>query len=432
MTDLPPSPPPTAEPRPRRPWVRRSLIAFLVVANIGIFGGLAALWLGARQVTASVTTLDAGDLDLTEKPVELDDPRTFLLIGSDSRADLPEDFGNFGSFGGQRADVIMLLQVFPGEGRIQLLSLPRDLKVTWNGSTSKINGIFNEGPAEIVTAVRAFAGVPIHHYLQVDFAGFAGIVDAVGGIEMTFPHAARDLKSKLDVSAGRQVIDGKTALALARSRSYQELVDGQWVYVDATDFGRTRRQQDLLLAMITQIDRPSSIGGFRDLLDALGDFVTIDGALDEDSIIQLAWEMRSISAEDFDTRTLPSQISNEDGVSYVVPVQPDADQVLAAFRAGEPLDEIPSDVRIEVQNGGIVAGAAAQVAAALTGAGYDVVRAINSDRGDYQTTLVIARPTRLPAAERVVESLGYGAVVVGQTPEDVDVVVIVGSDAGLD
>jgi hypothetical protein len=184
--------------------------------------------------------------------------------------------------------------------------------------------------------------------------------------------------------------------------------------------------------MITQIDRPSSIGGFRDLLDALGDFVTIDGALDEDSIIQLAWEMRSISAEDFDTRTLPSQISNEDGVSYVVPVQPDADQVLAAFRAGEPLDEIPSDVRIEVQNGGIVAGAAAQVAAALTGAGYDVVRAINSDRGDYQTTLVIARPTRLPAAERVVESLGYGAVVVGQTPEDVDVVVIVGSDAGLD
>lgn len=432
MTDVPPTPEPAEEPRPRRPWVRRSLIAFLVVANIAIFGGLAALWLGARQVTASVTTLDAAELDLTEKPAELDDPRTFLLIGSDSRADLPEDFGNFGSFGGQRADVIMLMQVFPGEGRIQLLSLPRDLKVTWNGSTTKINGIFNDGPAEIVAAVRAVADVPIHHYLEVDFAGFAGIVDAIGGIEMTFPHDARDLKSKLQVSAGRQVIDGKTALALARSRSYQELINGQWVYVDASDFGRSRRQQDLLLAMITQIDRPSSIGGFQDLLDALGDFVTIDDALDEDSIIQLAWEMRSISAEDFDSRTLPAQISNEGGVSYVVPVQPDADQVLAAFRNGEPLDEIPSEVRVEVQNGGSSAGAAAAVGTVLEAAGYDVVRAVNSDRSDYQTTLVIARPTRLPAAERIVGTLGYGTVVVGQTPEDADAVVIVGSDARLD
>jgi len=280
MTDVSPGPPPPEEPRARRPWVRRGLIAFLVVANFGIFGALAALWLGARQVTASVTTLDAGDLDLTEKPAELDDPRTFLLIGSDSRADLPEDFGNFGSFGGQRADVIMLLQVFPDEDRIQLLSLPRDLKVTWNGTTTKINGIFNDGPSEIVSAVRAFTDVPIHHYLQVDFAGFAGIVDAIGGIEMTFPHDARDVKSKLQVSAGRQVIDGKTALALARSRSYQELIDGQWVYVDASDFGRTRRQQDLLLAMITQIDRPSSLRGFAHLLDALGAFVTLDDALD--------------------------------------------------------------------------------------------------------------------------------------------------------
>jgi len=142
--------------------------------------------------------------------------------------------------------------------------------------------------------------------------------------------------------------------------------------------------------------------------------------------------MRSISAEDFDSRTLPSRISNEGGVSYVVPTQPEADQVLAAFRTGAPLDEIPSEVRVEVQNGGAAAGAAAAVGTVLGDAGYDIVRAINSDRGDYLTTLVVARPSRLPAAERIVETLGYGTVVVGQTPEDADVVVIVGSDARLD
>ena len=94
-----------------------------------------------------------------------------------------------------------------------MLSIPRDTKVTINGTTNRINAFFNEGPAQIVDAVSQFAQVPIHHYLQVDFAGFAGIVDAVGGIEMTFPYPARDRKSKLDVAAGTQVLDGRTALA---------------------------------------------------------------------------------------------------------------------------------------------------------------------------------------------------------------------------
>jgi len=421
------------ERRERSPWVKRGLIAFLVVANVGIFGALAALWLGAREVTESVPTLDAEDLELTEKPAELDEPRTFLLIGSDSRADLPEDLGNFGSFGGERADVIMLLQVIPEDNRIQLLSLPRDLKVTWNGSPTKINGIFNseDGPAAMVAAVREFAGVPIHHYLQVDFAGFAGIVDAIGGIEMTFPHDARDLKSDFQVSAGRQTLDGRSALALARSRSYQELIDGRWVSVDASDFGRTRRQQDLLLAMITQVDRPSSIGGFQDLLAALGDFVTIDGQLDEDTIIQLAWSMRSIGTDDLDARTLPGVISNEGGVSYVVAEQPEADQVLAAFRDGAPLSEIPALIRVEVQNGNGVAGSASTVGDVLSSAGFDVVGAVNSDREDYERTLVLARPNLLPAAERVVSALGYGSAEVGRTPDGVDVVVIVGRDAPI-
>ncbi len=405
------------------------LIGFLIAANIGVFGALGVVWLVARQVASSVSTIQAATLDLAEEP-RLSEPRTFLLIGSDSRANVGELSTDFGDFEGERADVAILLQILPGEGRLQILSLPRDLKVLWEGSAQKLNATFAlGGAAGIIETVHRETGIPIHHYLQVDFAGFAGIVDAAGGIRMTFPFPARDLKSGLDVSAGTRLLDGETALALARSRSYQELRDGEWVAIDANDIGRTARQQDLLLAMVTQIDRPSTIAGYGELLDALGRFVIIDNSLDPDDIIQLAWELRSIDSDDFDSVTLPVDITTEGGVSYVVERQPDANEVINAFLAGDPLVAPASSIRVEVENGNGRPGAAAAMVETLGGLGYEVVSTVNSARSDYQITLVIARPAALSAATELVALLGYGQSTVGRTPAGADLVVIVGADA---
>lgn len=429
---IPPAAPPLPAPPPAktRRWPKRLLIGFLVVANLGIFGALGAVWYVARQVTTAVANVPSEGLGLTDSPSDLGDPRTFLLIGSDSRADLPDDWVGYGDYGGQRADVIMLVQVIPETGTLQMLSIPRDLKVVVNGSTDRINAAFNYGAPAIVAAVSEFTGSPIHHYLQVDFAGFAGIVDAVGGIEMTFPYPARDAKSKLEVAAGAQVLDGRTALALARSRHYQEFREGEWVFVDASDLGRTRRQQDLLMALITQIDRPSSVGGFNELVDSLGQFVTADDTLNEDEIIQLAWEMRSVGPDNFDALTLPVNGLEEGGVSYVVPREPDCGQALAAFRAGEPLAAaVEGNGRVEVQNGNGVSGSAGEVADRLRSGGWEVVAVTSGDRSDYTTTLVVARPRYLSQAESVAAYLGYGSVEVGTVPAGADVVVIVGADA---
>jgi LCP family protein required for cell wall assembly len=404
-------------------------VTFLVAANLAIFGGLAAVWYAAHRVASSVATLPSEGLGLTQTPARASDPRTFLLIGSDTR-DLPSDFANLGGPGGQRADVIMLIQVIPEQGRLQILSIPRDTKVTFDGQTNRINAFLNDGPAAMVAAVSGFAQVPIHHYIEVDFAGFAGIVDAVGGIQMTFPYPIRDYGSSFALPAGTQVLDGITALALARSRHYQEFRDGEWVYVGASDIGRTHRQQDLLMALITQIDRPSSLDGFRRLLDSLGQFITADDALNEDEIIQLAWDMRSIGPEDLDAVTLPVDELEEGGVSYVVPHQPDADQVLAAFRAGEPLSApVEGKARLEVQNGNGTSGSAGTVADRLRAGGWEVVAVTNSERSDYATTLVVARPRHLAQAEEVVAFLGYGRVEEGEVPSGADVEVIVGADA---
>jgi len=425
----PPGLPPEAAP-PSRRWPKRLLVTFLIVANVGIFGGLGALWFAARQVTGAVATLDSSELGLAQAPVGLSDPRTFLLIGSDSREDLPEDWVGYGDYWGQRSDVIILVQVLPSEGRLQMLSIPRDTKVTINGTTNRINAFFNEGAGQIVDAVSQFTQVPIHHYLEVDFAGFAGIVDAVGGIEMNFPYPARDRKSKLEVPAGTQLLDGRTALALARARHYQEFRNGQWVNVDASDIGRTRRQQEVLMALLTQIDRPSSIGGFKELVNSMGRFVTADDTLGEDEIIQLAWEMRSLGSENFDTLTLPVDPLEEGGVYYMVLDEPEAGEALAAFREGRPLSEaVAGNGTVEVQNGNGIAGSAGAVADVLRGAGWEVVGTTNSGREDYATTVVVAGGRHLTQAEAVVALLGYGRVQQGPVPPGIDIVVIVGADA---
>lgn len=433
MNAVQPGTPPPSPPTPprRRLRARRVLIGFLIVANIGVFGALGAVWLAARKVTASVSVIPAASLDLTREPT-LSEPRTFLLIGSDSRANVEGLSGDFGNFEGERADVVILLQVLPGEGRLQLLSLPRDLKIDWQGATKKINATFAiGGPAGIIETVRNETGLPVHHFIQVDFAGFAGIVDAVGGIRMTFPFPARDTKSGFEVAAGTRLLDGETALALARSRTYQEMRNGRWTSIDANDIGRTSRQQDLLLAMLTQLDRPSTIAGYGELLDAIGGFVVTDDALDADDVIQLAWEMRSIGPDDLDSVTLPVRITTESGVSYVVERQPAANGVINAFLAGDPLTTADGPLRVEVENGNGRAGSAGSMESTLTALGYDVVSTVNSARSDYQLTLIVTRPSTLDAATDLVEELGYGQATVGRTPAGTDLVVIVGADAPI-
>lgn len=430
-----PTPPPLPKPSrapaspPPRTWVKKAIVTFLIVANLVVFGALGAIWLAARKVSGAVSTIPASDLTLVDRPVDIGEPRVFLLIGSDSRANL-DDLTHFGDFGGQRADVIILVKVDPRSDTIQMLSLPRDLKIVHNGSTTKINATFSNGPAGIVAAVKNFTGAPIHHYLQVEFSGFAGIVDAIGGIEMTFPFPARDIRSGFEVGAGRQVLDGNNALAFARSRHYQELRNGSWVSVAGTDIGRAGRQQDVLMAILTQIDRPSSIDGFNQLLDALGRFVVTDEGFDEDEILELAWEMRSVGPEDLDAMTLPVRISSENGTSYVVPTEPEAGAAVAAFLGGQRMSPDPGmEAAIQVQNGDGRFGSAAVIAELLGSGGFNVIDTGDSGRSDYPVTQVLTRPNRLHIAQEIVDFLGYGEAVVGGTPDGIDIVVIVGLDA---
>src|SRR5919204_635633 len=99
------------------------------------------------------------------------------------------------------------------------------------------------GPDLVVRTVQQDFGIPIHHYLLVNFDGFRDIVNALGGIRMAFPYPARDSLSGLHVAQpGCRHLNGHQALAVARSRHYHYLRDGRWTYDPASDLSRIKRQ----------------------------------------------------------------------------------------------------------------------------------------------------------------------------------------------
>ncbi len=423
MTD---TSPPGVPPRPRR-RLKRSIIALLILTNVLVFGAFFVIRGLTTQFLESVTQNEEVVAELT--PVEGGEPITFLVIGSDSRQTLPNDFGSFGSFGGQRADVIMLVRVEDGAARI--LSLPRDLRVEVEGhGTQKVNAAYAFGGAPLmVRTVADFTGIAINHYVEMDFFGFASIVDELGGVEVNFPYPARDLKSGLDVGAGRLTLDGKTALAYARSRQYQEQRDGVWVSVEGSDLGRVVRQQALVFAMLSAAKRPSIVFDAPAIIAAAGDHLTLDALIDRRRLVDLALSFRNLSPADITAATLPTTSIRDGGVFYLVADQPDADAAIAAFSDGGAIVVARDPLVLEVLNGNGAKGQANQWGSYLSNRGFDVSAVGDAQSFDFESTIVTARPDGLGRAEKIVEALGFGVVEAGTVPEGLDVIVIMGADA---
>jgi LCP family protein required for cell wall assembly len=310
---------------------RKIVLGVLALAVLFVFGAVGFVY----YLDAKIDKIPDEALPSLEETIE-QGFRNILIVGSDSREDLPEGFENFGTFGGERTDVIMVAHVIAGQGA-QILSLPRDLKVAIPGNgTNRINAAFVfGGPDLLVQTIQNNFGIPIHHYVEIDFGGFARVVDALGGLTKTFDNPARDVKSGLNVEAGTQVMDGETALAYARSRSYQELINGSWQSVDGSDIGRTHRQQEVLLMMFDEATSVSSAFSLPSFATTFAEQITADAGFTPAVMIDLGRAALSLSSGEIETVTLPVTGSREGGVDYVVRIEPDAMAVIDAFIAGE-------------------------------------------------------------------------------------------------
>ena len=272
-------------PRRRRSRVP-TLLALAVVTTVACAAGALA---AARRTVHEVARVDSVSAVLSPAHASVEN---FLLVGSDSRVGADPnspDAGGIGTVndvgGSARSDTIMVLRRDRATGSLALLSLPRDLYVQIPGRTDKtrINAAFNDGPGTLVQTVQQDFGIPIHHYIEIDFFGFKRLVDAMGGVEICFDAPTRDVNTGLDIGgAGCFVLDGVQALAYARSRHYESFRDGDWHEDPTSDLGRVRRQQDFVNRALQAALRRVESNPFEagPVVRAIGDALRVDDRLD--------------------------------------------------------------------------------------------------------------------------------------------------------
>ncbi|NNF55619.1 MAG: hypothetical protein HKN03_14385 [Acidimicrobiales bacterium] len=231
----------------------------------------------------------------------------YLIVGTDSRENLDPNIENaaaiFGDgsvdFGGQRTDTIQILRI-NDDGTQHVLALPRDLYVPiGGGERNRINAAFAFGGAELlIQTIEGSLGIPIHHYAEVDMAGFIDLVDAVGGVTIEFPYPAYDLKTGLNVPAGPVELNSAQALSYVRSRTYTEVIDGQNVVDPRGDLGRVKRQQAFLQALAAELESPrNGLSLLTNLETPLGSF-RIDDSMSFTEAASLANKLRGLDLND--------------------------------------------------------------------------------------------------------------------------------------
>lgn len=375
--------------RPRRSWPQRILLSVGILASVAALGVAGA----AGWVAYQWRSIDRAAVDLD---AATGGPSNYLVVGSDSRSTGDPLDPTAGDTHDPLADTILLVRVDPEAQQARLLSVPRDLWVTrTDGGQGRINGTYNDGPQDLVDTIRRELDVPVNHYVEVDFTGFGELVDAVDGVPMWFDRAMRDDNTGLDVlHPGCVTLDGRSALAFARSRHLQYFDNGGFTYDGTGDLGRISRQQVFLRRVIDRsvgqgLSNPNDL---RRLVDVGTSNVTIDDTLSVGRLVALGQQFSAFDSDALETYTLPTTARTTDGGAQVVDLDGEAaGPVLDLFRpevdteapattaGGAPVSVPPADVALTVLNASGERGLAAEVAVDLADLGFVVDRVGNGE-----------------------------------------------------
>lgn len=333
---------------------RRLLVGGAVVAVL--LAGAGALFAASTWGEVNRVSIDRPETDSSsgavaeeatpgsEEPVEEEerevvvDPglQIHLLVGSDSRLDL-ENTEGFGDFGGNRADVVMVLMK---EGdKAGLLSLPRDLLVedpcreTSQRLSLMLEGCMTMNGATLLTVtVEELIGRPIDHFALVDLAGFQEAVDAVGGYEICVERPVRDQRANLELPAGCTQANGEQTLAWMRSRRTRELTEDGWrIMPGVNDLVRNERQRAFIIDIMGRIADISSPQDMAQAANAIAPYVTVDSELTLMDAVNLAMTMRGLGTGDVTELSVPVYDVTTAGGAAVLRASTPVDEIVAEF-----------------------------------------------------------------------------------------------------
>lgn len=437
-----------------RRWVRTGTFAFLILVLV-LSGGAYAAYMYGEDVWRSIPIEQSLSRDGVLDAPAADEPVTVLLVGSDTRSlDDPDtkSYGTTSNVGGQRSDTIMLFHVDPKAGHTWVLSLPRDLKVSIPGhGTQKINAAFNWGPDVLVETIKGFTGIPVNHYVEVNFESFVGIVDSLGGYEVCLDSDTRDTVLLWKLSAGCHQLDGPAALAYVRSRHYQwkDPATGKWKGEGDGDMGRIKRQQEFLLNMAGRLAGPGSLSNIGEYQTIAQQYLKLDSGFDFGTALALFRAMTPLSPEKVEFVQMQwGYETGKDGAAYVIPTPQVMTEIArlradaggeavpsttaatdpaAAAAAPPPPGVSPASVTVKVLNASGNSGLASRMRVYLRALGYNVVDIGDNPKKSKDTQVVQAGGNEAKA-ELLAGQLGYGTVQTGKA-DGADVVLILGSDA---
>jgi LCP family protein required for cell wall assembly len=428
------------DPRIRRMRRRRRLVMSVIVLVTVLVAGAVSAYAYVRGLEKKINRVTLEDPELTsmlqENTTPPGEPFYMLLLGSDRRPG--EKWA--------RSDTLIVARIDPKARKIQMISIPRDTRVMIPGRhMDKINAAPSwGGPKLAIQTVKDFTGLPISHYLALDFNGFKQVVNAVGGVwfdvkERIEPDGGSSWTRKNAViEKGYQKLDGYHALVLARAR--HQYADG--------DFSRMRNQQALLKALAKQALAFKNVFSAPAIIQAVSDNLDTDMTTSE--LVTLVQQFKGVQDADIEAGTMPGSNAFIDGLSYVVANESKFDAMIARMRKGQPLDPTksteasgtvpaagtaasgmkPKDVTLTVRNGAGVSGLAKSGADVFTKDGFVVSETGNMNQFVYSKSLIVFPKGKEAEATLVRETLGYGDVVpsAGMYVFNTDILVVIGKD----
>ncbi|GAA2844594.1 hypothetical protein GCM10010517_00810 [Streptosporangium fragile] len=402
LIDVPPKSSGRRPPRPRRRW-----LWWLVAAVTAVVLGVAGTVTGAYvKLTGNVKHVDVQPEDLGRRPAKVAGKAlNVLIVGSDQRNGKN---ARYGRVAGERTDTIMLAHISPKRDNAMVISFPRDSMVQLPACRARqglpgqqahlglINESFNSGGITCTwKTVEALTGIHIDHFVKVDFTGFKGMVDAIGGVEVCVPEPIDDKKALLHLPAGRQVLKGEQALGYVRAR---------YSLGDGSDIGRIQRQQMFIASMVKKVmsgDTLTDPARLYSFLDAATSSVTTDPGLTPSVMKDLAVSAQGLAAGQIHFITTPWRYS----LTYpgrVEWVQPQStklfrivatDQAIAGSGVKGGQSRVPrSKIQVEVRNGTTRSGLATLVAVQLEERGYHIARVGDARHKPYPKTTIAYSP----------------------------------------
>ena len=374
-----------------------------------------------------------------------------LMVGSTSRCALSVQNPAYGlcsqGVTGVNSDVIMILHLNPSKRTVSVLSIPRDLFVPNARATgaNKIDAALFEGPSQLVAAIEEDFGIPIQHYVELNFDTFANVVDALGGVSMYFPEPVYDAYSGLDITTpGCIHLDGIHALQVVRARHLQYKGPGvtgsdpyYWPQEGESDLARIRRDHEFLRVLASAVAAKGLGNPITDgeLVSSVVSDLTVDGTLSTSHMVNLALTYHGINPFTAPQLTVPVM---ESGINQYIyeggaygnvefPTEPQDFDVVDQFLGvgsdantlnGDPLPT-PGSVTVSILNGSGTYSAGQTAETGLQALGFDVVGLSSTSEVGAQAETVVEYAQDTPAEEAAAQAVARsisGQVIMALAP----------------